>query len=145
MYAGQIVEYAGVEDLFDRPSHPYTRGLFNAVPRLGHAAARLEAIPGTVPNPANFPSGCRFHPRCALSAELAAKSGDKVQITIDGHPHFVMRTCTEQEPKLKQVRPNHWAACHFADGYADAPITTPKLDHRREVVAESIVIEEAQA
>jgi oligopeptide/dipeptide ABC transporter ATP-binding protein len=145
MYAGRIVEYAGVEDLFDHPSHPYTRGLFNAVPRLGNAAARLEAIPGTVPNPANFPGGCRFHPRCALTAELAAKSADKVQITSEGQPRSVMRTCVQQEPALRQVRPNHWAACHFAPGYENAPVTTPMLDHRRDVVAESLVVEEAQA
>src|SRR5580693_9381862 len=72
MYAGRIVEYAGVEELFDRPCHPYTQGLFRAVPKLGSDATRLEAIPGTVPNPANFPGGCRFHPRCPRARELAA-------------------------------------------------------------------------
>jgi oligopeptide/dipeptide ABC transporter ATP-binding protein len=60
MYASRIVEYAGVEDLFDHPQHPYTRGLFAAVPRLGHAAGRLEAIAGTVPNPAAFSQGMQI-------------------------------------------------------------------------------------
>jgi oligopeptide/dipeptide ABC transporter ATP-binding protein len=113
MYASRIVEYAGVEDLFDQPRHPYTTGLFKAVPRLGEASARLEAIPGTVPNPASFPGGCKFHPRC---------------------PRAVAQPCAEVEPTLRQVGPAHWAACHFADNYTNAPTGAPRLEHRREVV-----------
>src|SRR3984885_15105962 len=64
MYASRIVEVAAVEGLFDRPQHPYTEGLFRSVPKLGNEAERLATIPGTVPNPARFPSGCKFHPRC---------------------------------------------------------------------------------
>ncbi len=65
MYAGQIVEEAGTTDLFERPSHPYTRGLFRSIPRLHESVLRLSPIPGTVPLPSAWPSGCRFHPRCA--------------------------------------------------------------------------------
>jgi oligopeptide/dipeptide ABC transporter ATP-binding protein len=65
MYAGQIVESAPVRELFLNPRHPYTVGLFQSRPRLGVRAKRLEVIPGVVPNPADFPAGCRFHPRCA--------------------------------------------------------------------------------
>jgi peptide/nickel transport system ATP-binding protein len=64
MYASRVVEYAKVEELFDRPQHPYTEGLFKSVPKLGARASRLDTIPGTVPNPAKFPPGCKFHPRC---------------------------------------------------------------------------------
>jgi peptide/nickel transport system ATP-binding protein/oligopeptide transport system ATP-binding protein len=71
MYASHIVEYAGVEELFDRPQHPYTLGLFSAVPRLGHAADRLNAIPGTVPNPSAFPGGCKQVPSALCPHALA--------------------------------------------------------------------------
>jgi len=74
MYASRVVEFTTVEDLFDKPQHPYTEGLFRSVPKLGQASARLETIPGNVPNPANFPSGCKFHTRCPKARELAAKS-----------------------------------------------------------------------
>jgi oligopeptide/dipeptide ABC transporter ATP-binding protein len=145
MYAGRIVEYAGVEDLFDHPQHPYTRGLFRAVPRLGNAAARLEPIPGMVPNPAAFPSGCRFHPRCARTHEMAAGAADAVRVKTEGKTLPVMPICAAQEPTLRQVRPGHWAACHFADNYSGAATSTPTLEHRREVRVESIVEQGAQA
>lgn len=64
MYAGQIVEFGPARRLLDAPRHPYTRALLNAVPELGQETDRLLSIPGTVPSPADFPSGCRFHPRC---------------------------------------------------------------------------------
>jgi oligopeptide/dipeptide ABC transporter ATP-binding protein len=64
MYAGRIVEEAPVDALFSRPAHPYTRGLLAAVPRIDGAPARPRAISGTVPSPAAWPPGCRFHPRC---------------------------------------------------------------------------------
>src|SRR3954465_1524470 len=63
MYASRVVEYATVEELFDRPQHPYTEGLFRSIPKLETVDERLETIPGTVPNPAKFPVGCKFHPR----------------------------------------------------------------------------------
>jgi oligopeptide/dipeptide ABC transporter ATP-binding protein len=135
MYASRIVEYARVEDLFDSPKHPYTEGLFRAVPKLGGKSERLEAIPGTVPNPVKFPAGCKFHPRCARARQLAEQSPQQsVEITVDGQPTRVMRACVEQEPLLKEVSPGHWASCHFAENYASAPVTTPTLDHKREVV-----------
>lgn len=67
MYAGQVVEEAPVDRLFEAPAHPYTRSLLRSVPRLGRPALRgqLPTIPGQVPNPAALPSGCAFHPRCA--------------------------------------------------------------------------------
>ena len=145
MYAGRIVEFAGVEELFDHPLHPYTRGLFAAVPRLGQASARLEAIPGTVPNPANFPAGCRFHPRCALTQQIAAESADAVQVNTDHILAMVARPCVQQEPQLRQVSPGHWVSCHFADHYAAAAASPPSLEHRREVVVESLAAREVDA
>jgi peptide/nickel transport system ATP-binding protein len=66
MYAGQVVEYADVRATFGRPLHPYTAGLQASLPKLGVILDRLRVIPGTVPNPARFPAGCRFHPRCPV-------------------------------------------------------------------------------
>ena len=65
MYAGRIVEQAPVARLFDQPLHPYTRGLLDCVPLLDQDRQRLVAIPGTLPEPARRPSGCRFAPRCS--------------------------------------------------------------------------------
>ena len=64
MYSGRIVEEADTEALFREPLHPYTRGLLNCIPRVDRREDTLNVITGQVPNPANFPSGCRFHPRC---------------------------------------------------------------------------------
>lgn len=71
MYAGQIVETAGVEELFERPLHPYTRGLLRSLPTLKAASdtPKLYSIPGSVPDPLQFPQGCRFHPRCEFATE----------------------------------------------------------------------------
>ncbi len=64
MYAGQIVEAGGVEDIFYAPKHPYTQGLLKSIPTVEGSAERLETIAGTVPSSRHVPAGCRFHPRC---------------------------------------------------------------------------------
>lgn len=70
MYAGKIVEEAPTDELFDNPLHPYTKGLLASIPGLdGEKAARLHTIQGTIPNIANMPKGCRFHPRCPFATE----------------------------------------------------------------------------
>ncbi len=100
MYAGNIVEQAGVEELFDNPLHPYTQGLFRSLPRLGQRKRRLEAVAGDVPDPLFYPHGCRFHPRCPVGYNL--------------------KRCREQIPPLREVKPAHWVACWKAPGYDDA-------------------------
>ena len=70
MYAGQVVEEGPVEDIFSRPSHPYTQGLLAAVPRADQKGGRLAVIPGTVPPPTDWPRGCRFHDRCPYAWDL---------------------------------------------------------------------------
>jgi oligopeptide/dipeptide ABC transporter ATP-binding protein len=67
MYAGNIVEYASVEEIFDNPQHPYTKGLIRSVPSLDRDVDRLAVMEGTVPNLINPPAGCRFQPRCTCS------------------------------------------------------------------------------
>ena len=85
MYAGQIVEYASTADLFAKPKHPYTLGLFHSRPRLGQKKARLDVIPGVVPSPLNFPAGCRFHPRCQFAVEDCRRTPVTLQGVAPGH------------------------------------------------------------
>jgi oligopeptide/dipeptide ABC transporter ATP-binding protein len=137
MYASRIVESAAVEELFDHPQHPYTEGLFRAVPKLGAHAARLETIGGSVPNPAHFPSGCKFHPRCARTRALAAHAPEEqtVQIRTGDEVVRVLRRCRQEEPDLREVQPLHGAACHQIGNYDTSKHMVPHLDHVREVVA----------
>ncbi|WP_029165207.1 ABC transporter ATP-binding protein [Aminiphilus circumscriptus] len=69
MYAARVVEEADVEALFHKPLHPYTKGLLHSIPRLDEDRERLDVIPGVVPNPLDFPEGCRFHNRCSFCFE----------------------------------------------------------------------------
>ncbi len=70
MYAGKIVEEAMVRDLFQKPLHPYTKGLLLSIPRLEGTRKQLHVIRGTVPRSTDFPSGCRFHPRCDYCRQI---------------------------------------------------------------------------
>lgn len=69
MYAGNIVEFGTVEEIYTNPSHPYTIGLFNSIPDLESELERLNEIPGLPPNPTDLPAGCRFAPRCTRAME----------------------------------------------------------------------------
>ncbi|MBU1662907.1 MAG: ABC transporter ATP-binding protein [Chloroflexi bacterium] len=95
MYLGVIVELAGRDDLYTSPLHPYTQALLSAVPIPDPKATRARQriiLEGDPPSPANPPSGCRFHPRCAI-----AKDHCKVEI-----------------PVWREIKPAHWVACHEA-------------------------------
>jgi oligopeptide/dipeptide ABC transporter ATP-binding protein len=98
MYAGEIVEQAEVNTLFDEPLHPYTQGLIGSIPVLGEIKERLEVIPGSVPNLVNLPPGCRFAPRC--QARL------KHNLSI----------CTEQKPELDELKMGHKVRCWLYSG-----------------------------
>lgn len=94
MYCGRVVESAPVADVFDRPAHPYTRGLLDALPSLHGPRAPLTAIPGTVPQPRRLPPGCSFAPRCA----------------------FAVPACRAAVPRLAPLGPDHAVACiHASD------------------------------
>ncbi|HLR14216.1 MAG TPA: ABC transporter ATP-binding protein [Bacillota bacterium] len=69
MYGGQIIEEASVEQVFDNPRHPYTQGLIKSIPKIDEEVERLEQITGTVPSSDEFPTGCRFAPRCEFATE----------------------------------------------------------------------------
>ena len=113
MYLGRIVETAETNELLDNPRHPYTRGLVRAVPRL--VPGRVSEAPGVVgdpPSPIDLPSGCRFHPRCALA-----------------QPPL----CSTDDPPLAAgpAATTHLAACHFAWGAQPAPHTPEILQESR--------------
>jgi len=86
MYAGQVVEYCDVDAAFKRTLHPYTSGLLASLPRLGAPRDALRVIPGNVPNPARFPAGCRFHPRCPV-VEDRCRAQEPPILTFDGDHH----------------------------------------------------------
>jgi len=69
MYAGRIVEYGTLEDVFNTPMHPYTEGLFNSLPNIKDRKAELKPIPGLMPDPTKLPPGCAFEPRCRYAIE----------------------------------------------------------------------------
>jgi oligopeptide/dipeptide ABC transporter ATP-binding protein len=98
MYLGRIVELADVDELFDNPSHPYTRALLSAipVPRPGAKKDRVQ-LEGDVPNPIDPPSGCHFHPRCPV-----VKAGEGVP-----------ECSTGTGPETVTVGPDHFSACHM--------------------------------
>ena len=89
MYAGKVVEYASVEDLFGRPRHPYTIGLFRSLPDLAAPGERLTTIPGIVPSATHFPSGCRFRTRCSLATERCASEEPLLGSLTGGGTHTV--------------------------------------------------------
>jgi len=139
MYASRVVEYAPVEELFDRPLHPYTEGLLKSVPKLGAHSERLVSISGTVPNPAKFPTGCKFHPRCPRTREAAAAAGAQtVQIVTPEEQFKVLQKCVAEEPVLREISKDHWAACHLVDGFEKAAVTRPNLANKRQVVAQTV-------
>src|SRR3954469_12766870 len=93
MYGGEIVEQADVRELFASAHHPYTEGLLNAMPQVGHERERLATIPGSVPPPTAWPKGCRFHDRC----------------------QYAWERCAAEHPPLYQIGGGHVSRCHLAD------------------------------
>jgi len=89
VYAGEIVEYGTVEDIFDHTGHPYTIGLFNSIPQLDSTEPRLKPVKGLMPDPVNLPTGCKFHDRCPLATE----------------------ECSVKVPGSTEVAPGHFVKC----------------------------------
>lgn len=91
MYAGEIVESASVKEIFAGMKHPYTKGLFNSIPKINVNVTRLMPIPGLMPDPTQKPQGCKFADRC---------------------PH-VMEKCQQSKPELIEVSPGHHVRCYL--------------------------------
>ena len=91
VYAGRIVEYGTLEDIFNHTAHPYTAGLFGSLPNMEDRTQRLKPIPGLMPDPTNLPEGCAFSPRCPNASEK----------------------CRTQCPALTRVEGEHFVACHL--------------------------------
>lgn len=108
MYAGRVVEQADVADLFERPRHPYTAGLFRSLPRLDHgrderAPERLQPIEGNVPDALSFPEGCRFHPRCPRRLERCSTQVPRLREqpgAAAGKPRSAACFLTEAQPEV---------------------------------------------
>jgi peptide/nickel transport system ATP-binding protein len=96
MYLGKLVETGDLREVYTNPLHPYTQALLAAVPVPNPHFARTTPMPkGEIPNPINPPSGCRFHPRCPIAKSI----------------------CSKEEPILRELRPDHPVACHFAEQF----------------------------
>ena len=98
MYLGNLVEYGETEDIFRNPAHPYTKALFSAIP-IPDPDAKMNRIvlEGSIPSPANPPSGCKFHTRCANC----------------------MEKCKHEAPVQKEIEPGHFVVCHLYDDVKD--------------------------
>ncbi|MYD11622.1 MAG: ABC transporter ATP-binding protein [Chloroflexi bacterium] len=85
VYAGQIVELGGVNDIFYHSLHPYTQGLLTSVPTLEHTQDLLQSIPGSPPNLIAPPDGCKFHPRCAFADDACKKDSPPLTVDVGAH------------------------------------------------------------
>ena len=94
MYLGRVVEMAPTEELFAQPNHPYTQALLREVPRLDTRRRQFEPVKGEIPSPLDPPSGCHFHPRCPFATDR----------------------CRSEPPRLKEIAPGRFSACHLNDG-----------------------------
>jgi oligopeptide transport system ATP-binding protein len=110
MYVGKVMELTDSNELYEMPLHPYTKALLSAIPIPDPVLEKQRhriIMQGDVPNPANPPSGCRFHTRCP----------------------FAKPECSEAEPPLEEVRTNHWVACFFWKEIAEreTPVAVPAV------------------
>jgi peptide/nickel transport system ATP-binding protein len=94
MYVGRVVEVAPTQKLYQQPQHPYTEALLSSIPKPDPKRNKQRiAISGEIPNPANPPSGCHFHPRCPYAQPI----------------------CAQESPPLREITPGQFAACHFSE------------------------------
>jgi len=103
MYAGHIVEYGMLEEVFNHTRHPYTEGLFNSLPNIRNRVALLQPIPGLMPDPSKLPRGCAFAPRCSYATDA----------------------CREQAPDVHHFSDTHTVAC---TAYRDASFAIKRRD-----------------
>jgi peptide/nickel transport system ATP-binding protein len=96
LYLGRMAEIGDLHEVYSHPLHPYTQALLSAVPVPDPHERRTQPMPeGEIPNPINPPSGCRFHPRCPIARD----------------------NCSHDEPEMRELRPGHLVACHYAEQF----------------------------
>lgn len=100
MYAGRVIEYGEVREVFDHPAHPYTKGLLGSLPDIKIKTSRLTPIPGFMSNPSNLPVGCKFAARCPRCKDI----------------------CLAQDPETQEVSTGHTVACHFPNDFGKGGI-----------------------
>ncbi|MBQ8537973.1 MAG: ABC transporter ATP-binding protein [Clostridia bacterium] len=101
MYAGRIVEHGNLEEIFESTRHPYTKGLFDALPNIENRDAKLKPIKGLMPDPSNLPKGCPFHPRCEYATE----------------------ECSQSLPERHYMTDEHYVCCHlYNDGSKESKL-----------------------
>jgi peptide/nickel transport system ATP-binding protein len=107
MYAGEVVEYGNLQHIYNETAHPYTKGLFGSLPSLDKEYKRLRPISGLMPDPANLPTGCKFHTRCPYACDR----------------------CKEEEPELRDIGGGHLMRCHQYDPTTGKTIGEGEIDH----------------
>ncbi len=124
MYLGGLVEYGETDDIFDNPLHPYTEALFSAIP-IPDPTAKMNRIvlEGTIPSPANPPSGCKFHTRCSRCMDI----------------------CKEVAPEQKEVEPGHFVVCHLYDDMKGVVDAAKAATETPEIASEVEATKEAEA
>lgn len=109
MYLGGLVESAPVDSLYATPRHPYTEALLSAIPKSDPDDTKTRIVlPGDVPNPANPPTGCRFHPRC----------------------RYARAVCQAERPALREIAPGHHVACHLAEELKLVGVAPPEVSQK---------------
>ena len=109
MYLGALVETAPVDSLYATPRHPYTEALLSAIPKSDPDDTKTRIVlPGDVPNPANPPNGCRFHPRCRYARDV----------------------CQTERPVLREITPGHHVACHLAEELTLVGVAPPEVSQK---------------
>ena len=120
MYAGRVVEYAKVYDLFDRPLHPYTRGLFNSIPRIGESRHRLKTVEEVVENPAEYRT-LNGYERGVVPWWPNPPAGAKPEI-VEGRDEYV----------LYEIEPDRWIGCFRTKYLEDKNSRLPDLEYRKD-------------
>ena len=113
MYAGHLVEFAPIREIFENPKHPYTKKLISSLPDI-QVKGTFTGIDGLPPTLVVPPPGCRFHPRCPIYNDDEDFRGEFADIRADLQSDL----CTTVDPPLNEVEPRRWVACHLYEGGA---------------------------
>ncbi len=137
MYAGRIVEYGTVNDIFETPIHPYTHGLLNSMPALGEGRHRLQTVLDVTPDSSRLPAGYTFTPH-EQAPRRPIEQFPILSTLVEGRDNPMVRFLFDtamRAPLLYELKPQHWVACWREDGYDTEQTIRPDLAFRRESAA----------